>query len=61
MKDDYSLLHELNGNKENWKIKVRVTRLWDVYNLKNGDFMSLNMVLLDEQVRCTYNHTSTLN
>ena len=61
MKDDYSLLHELNGNKENWKIKVRVTRLWDDYNLKNGDFMSLNMVLLDEQVRCTYNHTSTLN
>ena len=61
MKDDYSLLHELNGNKDNWKIKARVTRLWDVYNLKNGDFMSLDMVLLDEQVRCTYNHTSTLN
>nr|POE66483.1 replication protein a 70 kda dna-binding subunit b [Quercus suber] len=49
MKGDYSLLHELNGNKENWKIKARVTRLWDVYNLKNRDFMSLDMVLLDEQ------------
>ena len=61
MKGDYSLLHELNGNKKNWKIKARVTRLWDVYNLKNKDFMSLDMVLVDEQVRCTYNHTSTLN
>ncbi|XP_050275044.1 replication protein A 70 kDa DNA-binding subunit D-like isoform X2 [Quercus robur] len=49
MKGDYSLLHELNGNKKNWKIKARVTRLWDVYNLKNKDFMSLDMVLLDEQ------------
>ncbi|XP_075658745.1 TMV resistance protein N-like [Castanea sativa] len=49
MKGDYGLLHELNGNKENWKIKARVTRLWDVYNLKNKDFMSLDMVLLDEQ------------
>ena len=33
----------------------------DVYNFKNKDFMSLDMVLLDEQVRCTYNHTSTVN
>ena len=46
----YNLLHELNGEKEDWKIKVWITRLWNVFNLKNKDFMSLDMMLLGEQV-----------
>ena len=31
----------------------QITWLWDVFNLKNKDFMSLDMVLLDEQVSLT--------
>ena len=31
----------------------RITPLWDVFNLKNKDFMSLDMVLLEEQASLT--------
>ena len=47
----YNLLDEINTEKDDWNIKVRVTRMWEVLNLKtNNELMSVDLVLLDEKV-----------
>ncbi|XP_021742812.1 uncharacterized protein LOC110708897 [Chenopodium quinoa] len=45
-----NLIRELNSSKNDWKIKVCVSRLFDVLNFRKQDsLISLDMVLLDEE------------
>ena len=47
----YNLLDEIDTKKDNWNIRVRVTRMWEVLNIKtNNELMSVDLVLLDEKV-----------
>ena len=47
----YNLLDEINTEKDDWNIRVRVTRMWEVLNIKtNNELMSIDLVLLDEKV-----------
>ncbi|XP_074300167.1 replication protein A 70 kDa DNA-binding subunit B-like [Silene latifolia] len=46
----YSLINELNSSKNEWKIKIRVSRLWEVLNFrKNNSLICVDMVLIDEE------------
>ena len=46
-----NLLDEIDTEKYNWNIRVRVTRMWEVLNIKtNNELMSVDLVLLDEKV-----------
>ncbi|WCJ37842.1 hypothetical protein M5689_018941 [Euphorbia peplus] len=48
-KDLYSLIDVLSSEKDTWKIKVKVLRLWKSFNTKDNNIvMSLDMILLDE-------------
>ena len=47
----YNLLDEIDSEKDDWDIRVRVTRMWEVLNIKtNNQLMSVDLVLLDEKV-----------
>ena len=43
-------LSEIRLGKELWKIKARVTRIWDAILLDSGEQISLDMILIDHQV-----------
>ncbi|XP_023882276.1 replication protein A 70 kDa DNA-binding subunit C [Quercus suber] len=46
----YNLLDEIDTEKDDWNIRVRVTRMWEVLNIKtNSELMSVDLVLLDEK------------
>ncbi|XVF04125.1 hypothetical protein REPUB_Repub05bG0055100 [Reevesia pubescens] len=48
--NDYVLLNKLNSSREDWKIKVRVCRLWDVRDYKDREkIISTEMVIADEE------------
>ena len=47
----YNLLDEIDTEKDNWNIRVRVARMWEVLNIKtNNELMSVDLVVLDENV-----------
>ena len=47
----YNLLDKINTEKDDWNIRVRFTRMWEVLNIKtNNELMSVDFVLLDENV-----------
>ena len=47
----YNLLDEIDTKKDDWNIRVRVTRMWENLNIKtNNELMSVDLVLLDEKV-----------
>ena len=46
----YDMLHEISNQKDSWKVKVRIIRLWDAINLNSNELISLDMILLDEKV-----------
>ena len=46
----YDMLREISNQKDSWKVKVRIIRLWDAINLNNNELISLDMILLDEEV-----------
>ena len=46
----YDMLHEISNQKDSWKVKVRIIRLWDAINLNSNELISLDMILLDEEV-----------
>lgn len=49
---EYQKIRDLSNAHEKWKIKVRVTRMWDSFNFRNNNrFISLDMIFLDENVR----------
>ena len=42
-------LSEIRTEKELWKIKARVTRVWNAILLDSGEQLSLDMILIDQQ------------
>ena len=50
-KMSYNLIMQLSDKNENWKVRVRLSRMWEVVNQKNLELINLDMVLIDEQVR----------
>lgn len=50
-KMSYNLIKKLSNKNENWKVRVRLSRMWEAINRKNLELISLDMVLIDEQVR----------
>ncbi|KAL8463818.1 hypothetical protein ACS0TY_033676 [Phlomoides rotata] len=50
MYSDFSLVNEINPDKETWRVKVKVTRRWMVLSKdSNKNKCFLEMVLIDEQ------------
>ena len=50
----YDRLSALANNKTNWKVKVRLTRIWSGFDKNTGNFKGYNMILLDDDVRIFY-------
>ncbi len=46
----YTHLSQISPDKDNWTIMVRVARMWDAINTKTNEFISLDMILIDEEV-----------
>jgi len=48
----FSLISSIRPGKSDWKLKVRVLRLWYVAEFKNpNERNSIEMIILDEKVR----------
>ena len=47
----YNLIKQLSDKEENWKVRVRLSRMWESINRKNLELISLDMALIDEHVR----------
>ena len=45
-----SLNYYIDKQKENWKVKIRVSRMWHAINSKNNEIISLDMILIDEPI-----------
>ena len=51
MAQKYNMINDISPLNENWKIKVRIIRLWETPNNKKADIIgSIDMVLVDEKV-----------
>lgn len=46
----FDRITDLTSNRTNWKIKVRLTRLWKSINTSTDTFKGYNMILLDDDV-----------
>lgn len=50
----FDLITSLDESKYKWKIKVRVTRMWDSYGFPNNDgtrdYKGSNMIVMDKKV-----------
>ena len=46
----YKKIRQLTTVGQSWNIKVRVIRIWESINLATDELMSLDMILMDEQV-----------
>uniref|UniRef100_A0A0A9HGM7 Replication protein A 70 kDa DNA-binding subunit B/D first OB fold domain-containing protein n=1 Tax=Arundo donax TaxID=35708 RepID=A0A0A9HGM7_ARUDO len=46
----YKKLSQLTKYGQAWNIKVKVIRLWESINFTTDELMSLDMILMDEQV-----------
>ncbi|KAK1369674.1 hypothetical protein POM88_035766 [Heracleum sosnowskyi] len=45
----FDSISTLNGSRSNWKIKVRVIRMWDTYIPPMKQFRGNNLILLDDK------------
>ena len=52
----YNLIKQLSNEKDNWKLRVRLSRMWNAVNRKNSELISVDLVLIDENVRFNINH-----
>ncbi|KAK3009923.1 hypothetical protein RJ639_011493 [Escallonia herrerae] len=50
----WTKLSEIKADRDDWTIKVRVTRIWDGVNPSTKEIYNSNMILLDEEVSMTY-------
>ena len=56
----YQKLSDLTTKRQLWSIKVKVNRVWDSINNATDELISMDMILMDEQVIfllffvCTY-------
>ena len=49
--ESISYLAKLNSDKDDWVIKVPISRSWDVFDMNNQtDLLSTETVLIDEQI-----------
>ncbi|XP_074346803.1 uncharacterized protein LOC141685607 [Apium graveolens] len=46
---EFSYLSNIEGDAEDWLIRVRVCRLWDAVNTKDNSLLSVDMILVDEK------------
>ncbi|KAF0926335.1 hypothetical protein E2562_023058, partial [Oryza meyeriana var. granulata] len=47
---EYSILSQLNPTRHNWRIKVRVSRLWHLSGISKGrGFSAMELILVDEE------------
>ena len=46
----YKKIRQLTTVGQSWNIKVRVIRIWESINFATDELMSLDMILMDEQV-----------
>jgi hypothetical protein len=46
----YTPLSDLSTKQQTWSVKVKVMRLWESFNNRTEELMSLDMVLMDEKV-----------
>jgi hypothetical protein len=46
----YTPLSDLSTKQQTWSVKVKVMRLWESFNNRTDELMSLDMVLMDEKV-----------
>ena len=53
---DYNLIKQLSNEKDNWKLRVRLSRLWNAVNRKKSELISVDLVLIDEKVRFNIKH-----
>lgn len=47
---EFSYLSKIEGEAEDWLIRVRVYRLWEAVNKKDNNLISMDMILIDEKV-----------
>ncbi|XP_063939886.1 replication protein A 70 kDa DNA-binding subunit D [Daucus carota subsp. sativus] len=45
----YTMLDALNGDRDDWMIRVRLCRMWESANPNTGEKYSLDMILMDEK------------
>jgi hypothetical protein len=50
----YILLSDLSTKQQTCTVKVKVMRLWKSINNRTGELMSLDMILMDENVFLYY-------
>ena len=46
----YKKLRQLTTTGQAWNIKVKIIRMWESINFSTDELMSLDMILMDEQV-----------
>lgn len=46
----FDRLENLDQSTTNWKIKVRVTRMWASVTAETGSLKGFNLILLDDDV-----------
>ncbi|XP_074377789.1 uncharacterized protein LOC141719317 [Apium graveolens] len=44
---EFSYLSDIEGDAEDWLIRARVCRMWDVVNTKDNSLLSIDMILVD--------------
>lgn len=47
-------LHQLSKGRNEKKIKIRVVRLWNTFNPRNDELMSMDFIGLDEKVYSSF-------
>lgn len=51
----YTKLSELTTRGQTWNIKAKVMRMWDSINPSTDELISIDMILMDEEVFYSYN------
>ncbi|XP_074336549.1 uncharacterized protein LOC141673703 [Apium graveolens] len=46
---EFTYLSDIEGDAEDWLIRVRICRLWDAVNTKDNSLLSVDMILVDEK------------
>ena len=58
MSKGYNFLDQISDDKETWRIRVRIPRMWKVVNKRSGNnLISLDMIIfIDEKVIILHNN-----
>ena len=58
---EFSFLNQLSNKSDKYKIKIRVSRMWDAVNRNNQEIISSDMILIDEQVCISFKKKTQQN